>query len=129
MMNIKSRRVLVVDDDWPFAELLVELCQGMGFEARAVRVGESVWEAATSWGAAAILLDLMMPEVDGFDILHQLRDHPATHDLPVIVISAIADTFESEPAAQEVQAVFPKPLNIPRFLQTLKDLTAPAFAT
>ncbi|MBI3292002.1 MAG: hypothetical protein HYZ73_04245 [Elusimicrobia bacterium] len=70
-----------------------------------------------------------MPEVDGFDILHQLRDHPATHDLPVIVISAIADTFESESAAQEVQAVFPKPLNVPRFLQTLKDLTAPAFAT
>ncbi|MBI3292567.1 MAG: response regulator [Elusimicrobia bacterium] len=128
-MNMKSRRVLVVDDDWPFAELLVELCQGMGFEARAVRMGESVLEAAVTWGASAVLLDLMMPELDGFSILRQLRESAPTHDLPVIVISAIADTFESEPAAQEVQAIFPKPLNVPRFLQTLKGLTAPAFAT
>lgn len=121
---MNGKRVLVVDDDWPYAELLVELCQGMGYQARAVGTGESVGDTAVSWGATVILLDLAMPELDGLTILHELRLHPATRGLPVIVISALADSSEGEEAAKEAQAVFPKPLNIPRFLHVLKHLTA-----
>ncbi len=101
--------VLVVDDDPPTQALTVRTVERLGFTAAVSGDGA----AALAWLEAnppprAILLDLLMPEMDGFEFLHHLRARPAWRDLPVIVLTAKkltdAERLELQAMTQRVLA-------------------------
>ncbi|MFI5234770.1 MAG: response regulator [Gemmatimonadales bacterium] len=84
----EARRVLVVEDDAPTAELVRRTLEAEGWTVEQARNGR---EGLARFDAAApslILLDLMMPEMNGFDFLEALRAPPRSSDAPVIVLTA-----------------------------------------
>ena len=80
-------RVLVVDDDEGIVTFVIDLLASEGHEARSA-LGETALRLAVDWRPEVILLDLMMPGVDGFTILQRLRSEPRTRSIPVVVMSA-----------------------------------------
>ena len=83
--------ILVVDDDGPAAELYVSLLRIFGYEAVFVTSG---FEALRHLGSALpdlVILDIMMPEMNGMDVLRRIKADKRTTCLPVVVFSALDD--------------------------------------
>ena len=90
-----STSVLVVEDDLPTREAFCRSLASMGYTAHAAVNGRSGLDWLTNHPAPSlILLDLMMPEMDGFEFLRELRQRPAFADVPVIVVTAKELTAE-----------------------------------
>jgi PAS domain S-box-containing protein len=90
-----SGSVLVVEDDLPTREALCRTLASMGCAAHAAVNGRSGLDWLTNHPAPSlILLDLMMPEMDGFEFLRELRQRPAFLHVPVIVVTAKELTAE-----------------------------------
>ncbi len=89
-----DRPVLVVDDEAASRELMCEALQAAGVEAVAVAGGAEALQRLQTLQPAAIVLDLMMPGIDGLQVLHQLRSDPRWAELPVIVWTALSLSVE-----------------------------------
>src|SRR5688500_9650682 len=85
-------KVLLVDDQAEYCRPLVRLFQLAGHEARSVQDGE---EALKYLGVAdrpdVVLLDIMMPEMDGLEVLRQVRNDPRISAVPVVMFTAVSD--------------------------------------
>lgn len=88
--------ILIVDDEPANLSLLTLLLRPF-YQVRAANSGENALRAATSEPRPdLILLDVMMPSMDGEEVLARLRNNPATHDIPVIFVTARADADDEE---------------------------------
>lgn len=83
-------RVLVVDDSEGIAALLSFRLRGAGYEVTVAEDGKSALETAASDPPDLIMLDVMMPVMDGYQVLSKLKDSPSLGDIPVIVLSSRA---------------------------------------
>ncbi|HEX8740909.1 MAG TPA: GAF domain-containing protein [Casimicrobiaceae bacterium] len=81
------KRILVADDDPDVIDLVTQLL-GEHYEIEAVGDGEAAMEAAARRRPDAILLDLMMPGLDGFGVIGRLRSDPSLRSIPVVVLTA-----------------------------------------
>lgn len=84
-------RILVVDDDQSNREILCRRLVREGFATTAEAGGEAALERMRREKFDLVLLDLVMPGMDGFEVLSRLKSEPAFHDLPVVVLSAMDD--------------------------------------
>ncbi len=82
------QNVLVVEDDELLVKVLERLLSVSGFAVRCVDNGEEALECAQSAPPDLILLDGMLPGMNGFEILRNLRDSAALKDIPVIFLTA-----------------------------------------
>ena len=89
-----SYTVLVVDDDPKAVELLAQILQGEGFGVIKAYGGEEGVTLAMKGSPDLVILDLMMPEVSGFEVLERLRNWHDTKDIPVIIYTAKDITSE-----------------------------------
>ena len=87
-----NHSIMVVDDTPANLRLLDDLLRQQGYQVRLFPRGALALKAAEKHPPSLILLDIMMPEMDGFEVCRQLKAHPALKDIPVIFISALADT-------------------------------------
>jgi adenylate cyclase len=81
-------RVLLVDDDDVVRRSVRAAVEPMGWEVTEAEDGKVAVEALTAARPDLIILDLMMPKMDGFELLEQLRTRPEWQDIPVVVITA-----------------------------------------
>src|SRR5687767_9158649 len=84
-------RALIVDDDLANGRIISKYLQRAGHEVVTRTDGKAGLEQALSNPPDLVLLDVMMPGMDGFEICRALRAAEATHDLPVIFLSARGD--------------------------------------
>jgi len=80
--------ILLVDDDPRALELLQEALRSAGYETQGVRSGTRALEVLANKVVGAILLDLLMPGMDGFQVIRHVRQEPALKDLPILVMTA-----------------------------------------
>ena len=80
--------IYLVEDDNSIRELVVYTLQSTGFEARGFACGADFWEGMKEDMPELVLLDIMLPDEDGLEILRKLRSKPDTRRIPVILISA-----------------------------------------
>jgi len=119
-----SRLVLVIEDDPDQRRLLERMLVGSGWRVATAPDGESGLDAAKSSPPDAIVLDVMMPRLNGFQTCRQLKSDPATAKIPVVIC-----TSKDQPADQywatEVgaDAFLAKPIDIGRLIQMLERLT------
>jgi len=84
-----SGRILLADDNADMRDYLARLL-GARYSVRAVADGEAALDAALAWGPDLVLSDVMMPRLDGMELLRALRAAPQTRTTPVILLSARA---------------------------------------
>ena len=107
--------ILVVDDVPVNVAILSEMVRSEGAEVRQASSGpEALQQARIVPCPDLILLDIMMPEMDGYMVLAELRKNPETRDIPVIFITALDDQQEEERGLQEGAADYlSKPIKFP----------------
>jgi CheY-like chemotaxis protein len=85
----ESQTVLIIDDDETVAEPLAFRLQRQGFHTLIAHAGEAGLALARSERPNVVLLDLRLPDVDGFTVCEQLDSDPATCHIPVIILSGM----------------------------------------
>ena len=101
--------ILLVDDDPKTLELLEETLRSAGYETQSVRSGARALEVLSSKLVSAVLLDLMMPGMDGFEVLRHVRKEAALKELPIFVMTAKSLTQgELAVLKRDTQAFFEK---------------------
>jgi len=83
--------VLVVDDNPDMATVFEAYCIGTRYRIVSLQDGQHITEAVRAHAPGVILLDVMLPGVDGWDLLLELTRDPATRQVPVIVCSVVTD--------------------------------------
>ncbi len=86
-----NQYVLVVDDDPVIRQAFLRILQQGGYQVNTASDGESGLASAFDSQPDIIFLDLMLPGIDGFQVLSQLRDSPTTKHIPVIIVTAKAN--------------------------------------
>lgn len=90
--NQHQQVVLIIDDEQTNLGIMIDTLQSAGFTAITARNGEMGLKRALFARPDLILLDVMMPGMDGFETCRQLKAHEHTRDIPVIFMTALADT-------------------------------------
>ncbi|MEO8453117.1 MAG: response regulator, partial [Gemmatimonadota bacterium] len=85
---IEAKTVLVVDDEPAAIEYVTEVLEQQGFAVLTATSGLRGIELACTKVPDLIVLDLMMPEVNGFDVVRALRAHPQASDIPILIVTA-----------------------------------------
>ena len=88
MMEIGNTRILLIDDDLKLCRLIADYLAPFGFAVEAAHTGIAGLERAKSGDFAAVILDVMMPEMDGFEVLKRIRTFSA---VPVLMLTALGD--------------------------------------
>ncbi len=115
------KKVLIIDD-----EKMIRLTTGILLKRSNIEVVDAVsglegLQKAESENPDLILLDIMMPVMDGWEVLEKLKESPKLKDIPVIIFTA-GDFIESEKKAKETgaQGIIRKPFNLDKMLEVLK---------
>ncbi|MDH2917042.1 MAG: response regulator, partial [Gallionella sp.] len=87
-------KILAVDDTPASLKLLTDILKAEGYEVRSAISGELALHAAASNPPELVLLDIRMPEMDGFEVCRRLKADPRTCTVPVIFVSAVTETDE-----------------------------------
>jgi PAS domain S-box-containing protein len=90
--NTSAGKILIIEDDEQNIKVLTNLLQSFGFIVEASQGGDQVLPFVKQTSPDLILLDILMPEVNGIDLCHQLKMDEFTRDIPVIFISALHET-------------------------------------
>ena len=90
-MNNSAARILIVDDEIFNVDYMEQEIQDLGFETVCAYDGPEALEKVSSEKPDLVLLDIMMPGMNGYEVLSRLKDDPQTRDIPVIIISALSD--------------------------------------
>ncbi|MBZ0304490.1 MAG: response regulator, partial [Anaerolineae bacterium] len=91
----ENRGVILIVDDIPTnLEVLMEFLESSGYRVRVATDGESALEQIDYAAPDIILLDVMMPGIDGFETCQRLKENPVTRDIPVIFMTALSDTVD-----------------------------------
>jgi DNA-binding response OmpR family regulator len=80
-------RILVADDDPIVLKFLQALLTDAGYEVQVAEEGEKALSRAREWSPDLLIMDLVMPYHDGFEITRSLRQSPATRQIPIIILS------------------------------------------
>ncbi len=87
----EQRHILIVDDDRNIADLLVYNLQKGGYRTSVARSGRAALDLAASGSPDLILLDLMLPELSGTEVVNRLRTNPVTSEIPIVMLTAKAE--------------------------------------
>ena len=93
-----KRKILLVDDEVDFLDLMKTRLEANGYEVIAANNGKEALDRFKDDKPAAVLLDIMMPDKDGRDVLKELKADPVTKDIPVIMLTAKAEQFDRDSA-------------------------------
>ncbi|HXT13023.1 MAG TPA: response regulator [Candidatus Angelobacter sp.] len=115
-------RVLVVDDESDFIELLKYNLEGQGFDILTAADGVQALHAARRELPDVVLIDLMLPDLDGFSICEILRSQPSTAKVPIIVVSALDGEYVRVRGIQTgVAFCFQKPVDMKQLGDSIRS--------
>ncbi|MGQ0602689.1 MAG: response regulator [Anaerolineales bacterium] len=118
--------ILIVDDDPDLANIMRMMLSHAGFEAHSVLSGQEALEWLEGRTPDLILLDLMMPDINGFTILRKVRSSEIIKNLPVVILTAKADQktrMESQSAGAD--AFLTKPINSKTLIDHVRRALGP----
>ena len=87
---MSMRRVLVADDDPDMLTILRVNLEAEGYAVDEARDGAAAWDMARDIRPDMVVLDVMMPRIDGIDVLTRIRNDPDTRDIPIVLLTAKA---------------------------------------
>lgn len=121
-------RILIVDDENDFIELLQYKLAGHGYELIVANDGVHALSQARTLKPNLILLDILLPDLDGLSVCEILRRQPATKKIPIIFMSALTGDVTKRTATMQAEDFFTKPLDLNRLEKRIDEIlhyTAP----
>jgi CheY-like chemotaxis protein len=115
-------KILIVDDD-PVVRLLMSECLSFhGFEVSALPSGQECLDHLAIHNTDLVVLDMLMPDMSGVEVLKELKNSPKLAHLPVIMLSALNDTERviSETSTVKPDGVLQKPFNLQSVLAAVR---------
>jgi CheY-like chemotaxis protein len=130
---VPARRILVVEDEQAVREVWVEALEEAGYDVLGFAEGADALARLSELRPDLILLDMMMPSMDGYEFLARLRANPSSTRIPLLIISAIGESLSMSidaPGAETlgVAGILPKPLNLPDLLGHVERIIGPPSA-
>lgn len=118
-------KILIVDDDEQFALNLARELKAQGHACAVQHVAKGVCELARKQPLDLLVLDIMLPDVSGFEVCRSIRRDPALCTLPILMVSAMHDPEEVQHGlAQGADDYITKPFSMREFLQRVEQLLA-----
>ncbi|MBL1293587.1 MAG: response regulator [Thiotrichales bacterium] len=99
-MLLGQKRILVVDDDEPSRTLAERILTRGGFDVETAADGKEALEKVAAFEFDLIVLDVMMPKMDGFEVCMKLQQNSKTADLPVVMLTALDSLNDMAKATQ-----------------------------
>ncbi len=125
-VRTEERDVLVVEDEDPVARILVRFLERDGFRPRRAATGEDALDGARERRPDLVVLDVMLPGKDGFEVLREMREDPELQDVPVLMITALG---QEEAVVRGfklgVDEYLVKPVSREEFLSRVRRLVRP----
>ena len=115
-------RILIVDDENDFIELLQYKLAGYGYELIVANDGVHALSQARTLKPNLILLDILLPDLDGLSVCEILRHQPATKKIPIIFMSALTGDITKRTAFMQAEDFFTKPLDLNRLGKRISEL-------
>jgi DNA-binding response OmpR family regulator len=115
-------RILIVDDEHDFIELLQYKLAGHGYDWIVASDGIHALSQARQMKPNLILLDILLPDLDGLSVCEILRRQPATKKIPVILMSALSGDITKRTASMHAEDFFTKPLDLNRLEKRIGEL-------
>lgn len=112
--------ILVVDDDTPIRSLLRQELTDAGYNVRESANGKAALDMVRMAKPDLIILDVMMPEINGFDVAAVLKNDPATMDIPIIILSIVQD--KARGLRIGVDRYLTKPINTEQLFHEVEEL-------
>ena len=112
--------ILIVDDTPANLRLLSAALTERGYEVRSALNGEIALMEARSAIPDLILLDILMPGMNGYEVCQQLKADPLTRRIPVIFLSALDETFDKVRQGQPFKVVCARKVKVPRNFSDIK---------
>ncbi|MCA1840516.1 MAG: response regulator transcription factor [Actinomycetota bacterium] len=121
-----SPHVLVVEDDDSVRSLLVMLLRAEGYDASEAKDGSIALEVADQRRPDLVILDLMLPGVDGEAVVRGMWASPSLVDVPVVVVSAKYEALDDLRDLIGADNVFPKPFDEDNLMARVEQILGPA---
>lgn len=123
-MNTGQDYLLIVEDDRDILRLLDATLTFKGYRVVLAHNGREALEVIQIKRPAIVITDIMMPQLDGFGLVHRLRIDPETCDIPVVFITATFVAPEDREFALNIGATrfVQKPVDLEKFLSTIEEL-------
>lgn len=119
--------VLIVDDDPPIRTLLRQVFMRIGLGTREARDGMEALSRIDEAVPQLMVLDLMMPRMNGWQLLEKLREKNLLHRLPVVVLTAVGPSRTENLRDFGVRAVLNKPFEIQDLIQIVRSILGNRF--
>ena len=121
--EVEKKRVLVIDDDLPLRGMLAAALRQHGFQVLLAGDGAEGQRALTIHNPDVVLLDLAMPDVNGWDFLQRLQETGHLGRVPIIVVSAHLHVEPQAILQMGVKAILPKPFNLPELIDVIEHIS------
>ncbi len=95
-----KKKILIVDDDLDMIDLLQSQVKALGYDSIVAGDGKQAVDMATSQLPHLILMDIMLPVMDGLDATRQIRENPETSSIPILAVTAMASLKDKENCIQ-----------------------------
>lgn len=95
-----AKKILVVEDEATLQNAMVEVLTQSGYETLSALDGELGFNLATKELPDLILLDIILPKMDGFEVLKRLKANPKTENIPVIILTNLGDVSSVQQALE-----------------------------
>lgn len=114
--------VLVVDDEPMTQDLLRMMLEPVGFDVSGADDGIDALEKVAHQRPDAMILDIMMPRLDGYSVCRRLRSRPETADLPIIILTGMYPYNEAEGRAAGADRFMIKPMSRNDLIRNLREM-------
>ena len=121
--EVEKKRVLVIADDLPLRGMLAAALRQHGFQVLLAGDGAEGQRALTIHNPDVVLLDLAMPDVNGWDFLQRLQETGHLGRVPIIVVSAHLHVDPQAILQMGVKAILPKPFNLPELIDVIEHIS------
>lgn len=120
-----KKKVLIVEDDVTLRQLVVAVLEAAGYETHEAANGQEGWQSCLKVGPDLLLLDLMMPVLNGVELIKLLQANGTTKRVPIVVMTAHADKGEELERSGAARRVLRKPFDMAELTEAAARLLAP----
>jgi CheY-like chemotaxis protein len=125
-------QVLVLDDDDRLREVIIDVLESAHYVVAGIATAQDALERFAEFDPDLVVLDMMMPEIDGFEFLARLRANPTFKRVPVLISSALGSTLaraieERSAAALGIVGVLSKPVEMTTLIEHVRATIGPGW--